>query len=100
MRLGPTSDCCVSHPQHCRDAGGHTPALKVSQDSPNTVLGVDVFLQNVGRPPVGLQLVGLRPELDEKVGDLARWRQQALQVERVIAGEAEAPRGDDGRTEF
>lgn len=40
------------------------------------------------------------PEVDEEVGDLARRRQESLQVARVVAGQAEAPRRDDGCAEL
>lgn len=68
--------------------------------SPEAVLSVDLFLVDVGRLPARLDAVAVLPEVDEEVGDLARWRQEALQVESVVAGEAEASRRDDGRAEL
>lgn len=41
----------------------------------------------------------MQPEVDEEVRDLACRRQEALQVEYVVAGEAEASRRDDGHAE-
>jgi len=72
----------------------------VSGDSPEAVLRVHLLLVHVGRRPDGFDQVVVFPELHEKVVDLARRRQEALQVERVVAGEAEAPRRHDGRAEL
>lgn len=67
--------------------------------SPEAVLAVDRLLVHVGRLPRGFDAVFGLPEVREEVGDLARRRQEALQVERVVAGEAEASRRHDGRGE-
>ena len=68
----------------------------LSRDSPKAVLAVAGLLVNVGSPPLGFDRVIVFPEVDEEVGDLAcRW-QQTLQVECVVAGEAEASCRYDG----
>lgn len=59
-------------------------------DSPKTVFSVALLLVHINSFPLGLQVVAELPEIDEKVRDLARWWQQALQVEIVVAGETEA----------
>lgn len=61
-------------------------------DSPKAILSVALFLVNIGCLPVRLDLVVVQPEVDEEVRDLACRRQEALQVEYVVAGEAEASR--------
>lgn len=72
----------------------------IVRDSPEAGLSVALFLVDVGRLPTRLDAVAVLPEVDEEVGDLARRRQEALQVERVVAGDAEASRRDDGRAEL
>lgn len=61
-------------------------------DSPEAVLRVGRLLVNIGRRPLGFELVHGPPEVDEEVGDFASGRQDALQVGCVVTGEAEAAR--------
>lgn len=68
-------------------------------DSPKAILCVALLLVNIGCLPFRLEVVGCFPEGDEEVGDLACWRQETLQVDRVVAGVTKASRRDDGRAE-
>lgn len=47
-----------------------------------------------------LDAADVLPEVDDQTNDFACRRQESLQVARVVAGKAEAPRRDDGCAEL
>lgn len=69
-------------------------------DLPKAILSVALPLVNVCRLPLRFKIVFLFPEIDKEVRDLACGWQEALQVDCVVAGEAEAASRDDGCTEL
>lgn len=71
-----------------------------SRHWPKAVVAVGLLLVDIRRLPRRFDAVAVLPELDEEIGHFASRRQESLQVARVVAGMAEAPRRDDGRAEL
>lgn len=67
---------------------------------PKAILSVVLPLVNVCRLPRRFEIVLHLPEIHKEVRDLACRRKEALQVEGVVAGGAEAASRDDGCTEL
>lgn len=64
-------------------------------DWPKAGIAVVLLLVDINGLPGRLDVAAVLPEVDEESDDFARWRQESLQVARVVALKAEAPRRDD-----